>query len=202
MTASRLLQLVLRSHGPQSRNALHPTAFFARTADHRALSLPGTRTTTQLYQSGGFILVWLLLASWGIQLASAQDEPVPAVEPVAETIGDVLIPSANQLTLTAWRVTLPAGAALRTVVLPGPVLIAVETGELIVGGPRRQWEGGTSRLRAGEVATLDSGARVRPRAEQTTPVTFLFVSLIPLAPSHDGTQVVSTALIPSMEEAR
>ena len=146
-------------------------------------------------------LAWLLLLTAGVQLAAAQDGSEDAVQIVAEVNGAVAVPRAHSLNLAAWRVTMPPGTVLRPATLPGPVLIAVESGELIVGGPQRQWEGRTSRLVAGEIATLEAGARIRPRVDGTAPTTFLIVSLSPVAPADDGTVVTSRGWIQPMEEA-
>ena len=147
------------------------------------------------------LLAWLLLLTAGAQLAAAQDGSEDAVQVVAEIDGPVTVPAAPNLSVAVWRVTLPPGTILRPATLSGPVLIAVEAGELIVGGPRRQWEGRPSRLVAGEITTLDAGAVIRPRADGSTPTTFLIVPLAPLGPADDGTVVTSRGWTQPMEEA-
>lgn len=136
------------------------------------------------------VVVCLLISVGGAPCAMAQEEADVPVTVSAEVNGGVSVPSAARLALAAWRVTVPPGTSLRAATLPGPILIAVEAGELIVGGPRRQWADGSSRLAAGEVATLGPGARIRPRSKGATPATFLFVSLFPAGAAAGGARAV------------
>lgn len=127
---------------------------------------------------GACIAVALLWAAPGFAALAQGDRSVPTGDVVAEATvmnvaGDV------PMSLALIRATLPPGGALRPRTLTGPVLVVVQEGVLVVGGPRRQWAGGTSRVRAGGQAVVPAGARVRLRNGGETPTTFLILSLEP-----------------------
>lgn len=150
------------------------------------------------------VVVWLLFSAAGVPFAAAQEgaDATPTVTVAVEVTGSVTVPPAPRLTLAAWRVTVPPGTSLRAVTLPGPILIAVEAGELIVGGPRRQWADGSSRLLAGEVATLGPGARIRPRTDGEVTAAFLFVSLFPAESTEERpSAALGGAASPTEEDA-
>jgi hypothetical protein len=131
---------------------------------------------------GACSAIAVLWAASGFAAAAQNDAPPdpnrPKVADVA-TATVVNVATDAPMTLTFVRATLPPGESLRPRTLAGPVLIIVREGELVVGGPRRQWVGGTSRVRAGGQAVVPTGARIRLRNEGETPTTFDILSLEP-----------------------